>query len=265
MQSSYDPWAEANDTQKGMSGTSWMLYIMPYIEHNDVYSHWDFNTTVAQNARLAQTHIKEFYCPSRRSSIRAGDEVIMFNKWSSGGTDYGGCMGRVNGWDNTLASQSAHNFCPGKYIVYSNGIEPTTNAKAGIFYPNSRTTLQQVTDGLSHTILIGELQRLQNPGSVPPGEDPQYYGPSRTSNDGWAVAGVGTLFDTAAYHEGGDLGQNGGLNNPNQFFEAAGSLHPGGAQFASADGSGHFISEDINSQVYAYLGSMADSIAVQFP
>ncbi len=269
MQDSYDPWAEANDTQQGMSGASWMLYILPYMEHNNVYSHWNFGTTVVQNATLAKTNIKEFYCPSRRPGIRPGDEVIMFNNWTSGGTDYGGCMGRVNGWDNVLSSQVSHSFCPGKYLVYSNGVEPATNQKAGIFFPNSRTTFQQITDGASHTILIGELQRLHDPGVVPQGANAQYYGPSLTSNDGWAVGGIATLFDCAIAGEGGDgaggpgTGQPGGLNNP--FFENAGSQHAGGAQFASADGSVHFISEDINSQVYADLGSMADSIAVQFP
>jgi prepilin-type N-terminal cleavage/methylation domain-containing protein len=263
MLNDYDSWAEANDTQVGMNGASWMLYILPFMEHNDVYSRWSFAGTVVQNQTLAKTDIKEFYCPSRRSMVRPGDVEIMFNNWTSGGTDYGGCMGRVNGWDNTLSSQVSHSFCPGQYICYNNGINPDATTKAGIFFPNSRTVLSQITDGCSHTIMIGELQRLHNPGVVPPGQDPTYYGPSLTSNDGWAVGGVGTLFDCAVAGEGGDVGQPGGLNN--QFFEDAGSEHPGGAQFAAADGSVHFISENVSSQTYAFLGSMADSVNVQFP
>ena len=41
------------------------------------------------------------------------------------------------------------------------------------------------------TIMIGEMQRLLPPTSVPLGEDPTYYVPCQTSNDGWAVAGRG--------------------------------------------------------------------------
>ena len=257
MEDSYDPWAEANDTQVGMSGASWMLYILPYMEHHDIYDKWNFATTVSENASLAKTDIPEFYCPSRRNTVRPGDTANMFDQWTSGGTDYGGCMGDVDGWDNVVNASNSHSFCPGKYICYVGG-EPPTPSQAGVFYPNSKTVLNQITDGASHTIMMGELQRLFNPGYLPAGQDPEYYGPSLTSNDGWAVAGVGTLFDTNVADGGGDLGQPGGLNN--NFFEGAGSMHPGGANFAMVDGSVFFFSENINSFAYGYLGSMADGI-----
>jgi prepilin-type processing-associated H-X9-DG protein len=181
----------------------------------------------------------------------------MYNGWTSGGTDYGGCMGQVNGWDNGVNPSNSHDFCPGKYICFVGGQTPTP-LEAGVFYPNSNTLLTQISDGASHTIMIGEMQRLHNPGFVPPGQDAEYYGPSLTSNDGWALAGVCTLFDCNMAGGGGDLGQPGGLNN--NFFEGAGSLHPSGAVFAYVDGSVHFINENINSVAYACLGSMADGI-----
>ena len=254
--SSYDPWAEANDTQKGMSGASWMVYILPFMEHTEIYDHWNFTATVSMNAMYAQMDVKEFYCPSRRAGLSAGDATIMFNNWTSGGTDYGGCMGMVNGWDNTINPSQSHNLCGGGYICFAS--VPTL---AGVFYPNSQTTLNQVTDGASHTLMIGELQRLHNPGAVPSGQDAEYYGPCLTSNDGWAVAGVCTLFDTNIPGGGTDTGEPGGINN--NFFEAAGSLHPGGAQFGYVDGSVHFISENISSKAYGYLGSMADGVNVE--
>jgi hypothetical protein len=245
-----------------------MVYIMPYMEHKDVYDHWVFSTTVIQNKTMAQTDIKEFYCPSRRNTVRPGDVPIMFNNWTTGGTDYGGCMGRVNGWDNDMSDGKQHKICGPGYVCYGANIDPVigpnTNSKAGIFFPNSRTTFQQITDGSSHTIMIGELQRLLPPGAPPPDQaGNSLWAPSRTSCDGWAVGGPSTLFDCAVYGEGTDKGQPGGINN--QFFEDAGSEHPGGAQFGAADGSIQFISTNINSQTYAYLGSMADTARVQFP
>ena len=264
---SYDPWAEAgmNANNPGYSGASWMLYILPFMEHHDIFDHWDMIHSVMTNKMLAQTDIKEFYCPSRRGNIRPGDVEIMFQKWTSGGTDYGGCVGRVNFWDNVMSPSNTgtHQMCTAQYIVPN--AEPSQTLvplKIGVFYPNSKTTLNQIVDGTAHTIMIAELQRLHNPGYTPAGQDAEYYGPCMTSSDGWALGGLSTLFDCAVYDEGGDTGQPGGFNN--QFFEGAGSQHPSGANFGAVDGSVHFLNENIDSQTYAYLGSMADCVTAQF-
>ena len=65
--------------------------------------------------------------------------------------------------------------------------------------------------------MTGEVQRLD--GSVI----------QRMSQDGWALGGVATLFSTAMSENGGTY-QTGGINN--NFFESAGSDHPGGATSA---------------------------------
>ncbi len=238
-----------------------MLDLMPYIEHGSIYQHWDFTKSVAGNINLAAADISVFYCPSRRVGLRRGDNQIMFNpSLTSGGTDYGGCIGRINGWDNTLSgSTNSHTFVPGQYIFDVSGSDPSMHGrKCGIFLPNHRTQIKDVKDGLSHTIIIGELQRLQ-----PKAGETGYDKWSHTSNDGWAVAGVATLFTCAIAGEGTDIGQPGGLNNG--FFEDAGSEHPGIAQFGFADGSVRSISENIDTQLYAYLGSMADKQIAAIP
>ena len=274
---SYSIWYEATQMSQGCNGASWMLYVLPFMEHTDIFDHWNFTHSVLFNQLQAQTDIKEFYCPSRRSAVSAADAQIMFQNWTRGGTDYGGCVGHGNFWDNTLGPDGDHMICAAEYTVPNAATDATTrfqtNLEIGVFYPNSQTTLNQITDGTSHTIMIGELQRLHNPGYVPAGQSAEYYGPSMTSNDGWAVGGVATAFDCNVAGGETDSGQPGGFNNP--FFENAGSLHPNGANFGAVDGAVHFISENINQNTYAMLGAMADggvlapgntsAGAIQFP
>jgi prepilin-type N-terminal cleavage/methylation domain-containing protein/prepilin-type processing-associated H-X9-DG protein len=263
----YDPWAEAactthsqsgspGSSNPGFHGTSWILHILPYIELNDIYSQWNFSKGVIGNEALARQDIQLLYCPSRRVGMRRGDEEIMFENWTSGGTDYGGCLGRCNGWRNEYSGdysgppRISHKFLYGSTLF--------EEKKRGVFGPHQATKTTEIHDGLSNTIMIGEMQRLH---PSPDAEEYEKY--NRTSNDGWALAGVATLFNTMLAQEGGDLGAPGGFNN--WFFESAGSEHPSGANFGMADGSVHFIDENIDSQVYAWLGSIADGETARVP
>ena len=260
--SDYDPWSEAQSTAKGMQGTSWMVAILPFIDNMVLYNQWDFTKSVVGNKVVATTDINTFYCPSRRSDLGRGGEAIMFQNWSSGGTDYGGCMGQQDEFVNTCASNSmSHKLCAGEWLFDTGNNDQ--GVQKGIFLPNIPARPQDVSDGMSNTIIIGEMQRLHPPTTVPRGENPEYYGPCLTSNDGWAVAGLSTLFDTNNVQGNGDLGAPGGFNN--QFFESAGSQHSSGANFGLADGSVHFLSENIDSTLYAYLGSMCDGHTVMVP
>jgi len=241
----YDPWGdEAANTAPGHHGTSWMLQILPFIEQHTLHRKWDFGKNVLGNRAAAETDVSVFYCPSRRSGIRPGDEAIMFQGWTRGGTDYGACVGRCNTWRNQYAAGSvSHRFLYGSTLF-----EPK---KRGVFGPNTASGTAHIHDGMSNTILVGEMQRL-----IPDPAATGYVQYNATSNDGWALAGAATLFTTAVALEGGDQGQPGGLNNG--FFESPGSEHPGGANFALADGSVRLLSENIDSQVFAWMGSMAD-------
>ena len=77
------------------------------------------------------------------------------------------------------------------------------------------------------------------------------------------MGGAATLFVTAKAEAGGDKGQPGGLNNG--FFESAGSEHPGGAQFGLVDGSVRFLSDDVDQDVYAWMGAIRDSHVFPLP
>lgn len=259
----YDPWAEASSKKSNQRGYSWMLLVLPFVEENSIYQNWNFSASVLGNQSLSQQDIALFYCPSRRVGVRRMDEQIMFEGWKSGGTDYGACIGRCNGWRNEYSGQYAgpphisHRFLFGSTLF--------DEKRTGIFVPNRQTPVAAILDGLSCTIMVGEMQRL-----LPSAEGSNVEIGSRTSNDGWATAGVATLFGTMNKynpkdHKGNDEdeGAPGGLNNG--FFESAGSQHRGGANFSFADGSIHFLTNEIDTKLYSYLGSMADQQSVQLP
>jgi prepilin-type N-terminal cleavage/methylation domain-containing protein len=245
----WDPWGEAQLAAPAAGtkhGTSWMLEILPHVDALPVFDAWDRQTNVLGNAAVAQTDIDGFYCPSRRAGIRTsqGDHLnLVDTSWRGGGTDYGGCYGRLDGFINLTSDN--HRFA-------NRGTLGNPRFFDGPFLPNAAIKLAAVRDGQSNTILLGEMQRLR-PNGLPLAANTY----NRTSHDGWAAGGVATLFTTATDVPNGNPG---GMNNA--FFESPGSDHDGGAYFAMADGSVHFVSEFIdakdNQAVFPLLGSMRD-------
>jgi prepilin-type processing-associated H-X9-DG protein len=255
------------------------------------------NTTIAPyspncNFNLANTDMKGFYCPTRRNSLRSGiDSPAMFSwspvstLWTGGGTDYGGCAGRhfcflttsANYIDPTCTSTAgqttitATGFCP-VFQMGTTGVIPageTANSGtvsvpgvcAGIFgQTNQSTSFGQIRDGLSNTIMTGELQRISTlAGGHPP-----------NSLDGWAVGGPCTLFTTGVMTIGTSSTQisttlAGGLVLCNNFYGSPGSDHSNGANMGLADGSVTFVSSAMDANTFALLGSMADNLPAQLP
>ena len=121
----YDVWGEAGKTEAGFFGTSLLLRLLPYVEMDKTYEQWNFNYGVGYNAengkKPATCEIKTFYCPTRRSGFRTGnDESMMLSKtWTSGGTDYGGCAGR----HAAFTSETEYNLCDAS-MVYSPAFLP---------------------------------------------------------------------------------------------------------------------------------------------
>ncbi len=226
-----DVWSEAGSAAAGTHGTSWLLRILPQIEQTSVFKQWNFSKNVLGNESAAKRNFPIFFCPTRRSEVRGGDEqAIMFQNWEQGGTDYGGSLGGCNGYHNCGTHESWQ---------VATGRRPLSTCK-GIFWVNSRVTFSSIKDGTSHTAMIGEVQRLR-----------ATSGPydHRTSQDGWAVGASSTHFSTCS---DGCVG----INGPH--FEEPGSDHPMGAHFGLADGSVRFCSENMNVFVLAALGSMAN-------
>ena len=215
----------------GHHGTSWILAVLPFVEQNAVFEQWDFSTSVLGNEAVAKSDIPLLYCPSRRSTVV--NLGIMFEGWRRGGNDYGGCTGSTNAYHNC-----------GSHEMWQTDFQGRTFSEfKGIFNKiNHGTKFAAIQDGLSQTVMLGELQRLDEGAH------------DLTSNDGWAVGGASVHFSLA-----GD-----GLRAPNKpHFETPGSNHFGGVHLAKADGAVTFVSDSINLDLLKAIGGIADGSTEQ--
>ena len=147
------------------------------------------------------------------------------------------------------------------YVGVHHDLEaPIAADNHGVLFLNSHVRYEDVTDGTSSTLFVGEKLNdgldlgwasgtrasLRNAGSAlnrspRPGTGPLSPAPAKASAEG---AGLGD--DNAA-----------GTSNP-AYVGGFDSRHPGGANFAFGDGSVRFIKTSIGIAVYQHLANRAD-------
>ena len=173
-----DVWAAAG--AKGVSGhanshgTSWILSILPYMEmgFDHLFTDWDFTTNVAGNALSKPTtggksnhqgamyEIKVLYCPTHRSQFRKGIDDAMCLRtdgtWTGGGTDYGGCAGRVYGWATDTANHTIQD--PDSTTLLPPYTIPLSSAAGKAFGVTARKSELASSTGLTTAPLSRRLQ-----------------------------------------------------------------------------------------------------------
>jgi prepilin-type N-terminal cleavage/methylation domain-containing protein len=198
---------------------SWIVQILPQLDEQNAYRKFDFTQSVysAANAPVRGYVIETLICPSAPQWPQQNGVAE---------TSYAGCQ--------------------------HDDEAPIAADNRGLFFLNSRVPFEEIADGTSHTLLVGEKTI----------ED--YFGwvsGTRTTlrNVGEPINSRGRSyrFSPAPAAPSGPLGPDdvGGFS----------SFHPGGAQFVMADGKVTFLSENIDLDLYRLLANRADGELTRAP
>jgi prepilin-type N-terminal cleavage/methylation domain-containing protein/prepilin-type processing-associated H-X9-DG protein len=212
----------------------WITQILPYIEQKNVYNHLNFNLGlyVPQNISTRAILIQAFLCPSDSQSTRKSAAGLAM-------TSYAGCHHDVEA--------------------------PIAADNKGVLFLNSAVRIEDVTDGTSQTIFIGEKLNdgldqgwasgtrasLRNAGSV---QDFSAGGRGKVAfkildQEDEAAPGAKPTTSSKAVSTGDD--------DPS-FVGGYASRHPGGANYAFGDGSVRFLKSSMSPRVRRLLASRAD-------
>lgn len=243
-------------------GSSWMVYILPYIEQGNLYSQWQFYGNSGHsnaNNRTARQNIilPGFICPSSPLPKTAASHA------QTTAANYVAIAGAAPGLIPNY-TESRTQSTP--YGIVSGG---------GVLYPNSQTTFGSMTDGSSNTMVISEQSDFMTKqdmtkgdwrGSQPwgwcigvkqGGEPPNYFTGSDNRSFNMTTIRYNVNKKTGWANGNGDCGGAGvcldyGQNTP------INSAHTGGVQILLGDGSVRFINDNVDLAILAALATRDD-------
>jgi prepilin-type N-terminal cleavage/methylation domain-containing protein/prepilin-type processing-associated H-X9-DG protein len=175
----------------------WLVQLLPYLDEGPMYRAIDFSKGVYDpaNARVRKLSPDVFLCPSSPDSQPAA-------------SDYAGCHHDVEA--------------------------PIAADNHGVLFLNSHVRREEITDGASHTLFVGEKL-------------------TETNDLGWMSGTRATLRNTGTR-----------LNDPSPATSAVtyvggfASAHVNGANIGFGDGSVKFVPDVIDIEVWRQLGHRAD-------
>lgn len=262
-----DSW---RDPVNKLDGGGWILRVLPQLEEQALFDRlrigthgvWhgqqsglnldqpEFRAAVATQPQVLVCPSEEHAGPRNDQNPYTNWEEVADPFWMVATTCYKGNAGDP-------AFETSDDFPPFNYPVgFWSGSEQYPKSSCynsiegfGIFwrysYFNGGVKLRQVTDGASKTLLVGE-------------SSPEDQNSAAFMSDGdWASTGLQLNFDweRSGYCNDGSGAANSAVCWP--IMRGFRSDHPGGVQFAFADGAVRFISNGINHPTLRALSTRA--------
>mgnify|MGYP001226546352 CR=1 FL=1 len=270
------PYGGSYDSSNGLPGSTgpgafnWRSFILPFMEQQAVYDEINRQMVpcflnqsgpppaswISQFKSLAaqRTIIATFNCPSDPMAGRLqrivsphwaytydanGFEAAVANYFGSGGPTSVGqtepyCCGLCSGGVCPCIKDNQNGR--GSWIG-----SDLLGAGVGMFAHRATCArIGDVTDGTSNTLLVGEqrIEKSKTAGGIPRSTFYFWMDPYSLGTTVYGINGPGRDLDTYGY-----------------YHQGWSSAHPGGATFAFADGSVHFLSDMIDLKTLAYLGT----------
>lgn len=269
-----------NAKESSTNGLSWHIIILPYVEQGALEGdiarqieeykadHDGKDLNVYQLKGINELALDIYLCPSDDFA------VDKFNQ-SYRTVNYAGVAGSYQSRHEADLPRCFPLFDPSDDCV-GPAIPPTFCGAIntdGMLFPGSDVSHRAITDGASNTMLIGErwyqmrawtvgsyhgdsfASTVKQVGYVP------YSACSSSSKNIDANLPPNANLNTAGYY----VSHNNGTDRPTRPSSAPktirfndlpfGSFHPGGVNFVYADGSVHFINDDIDLRLYEALAS----------
>lgn len=210
---------------------SWLAEILPYVDQGSIYEQGGIPAATLRNSGIAHLQIPVFSCPSGIGPPTRTDAGNLAG-FVVGVTNYKGVSGANWGFDETLGGWLNTRFSN----KGANGSFDGLNRGDGILWRNDYAfslRIASVVDGVSNTFLIGE-------------DLPEH---NRWCSWPYANNAYGTCAIPPNY-----------ISADPFLFEETWSFrsnHPGGLNFAVADGAVRFVSETIDLDVYRATATRA--------
>ena len=246
-----------SDSGEFSGGTNIWIELLPYMEESNIKLQWDYddyrnNIAGGANAISAQV-VRVLLCPS--DPLPGPIHHLQVDPpydWMNG----------VYGLSSYGGSAGTRSF----------GNSDNPQSEDGVFFTRSHVRMAKITDGASRTLLFGERSH----------EDPTYdlltaeLEPSMGPLASWgAWCSAGHEFGSQADVLLGSIvpinyrvpPESGGQNWDwmDSRLGSFGSGHPGGANFALADGSARFVAEAISLEQLRALSTRAGEELVETP
>jgi prepilin-type N-terminal cleavage/methylation domain-containing protein len=240
---------------------TWQMLILPYIEQDAAF--WNYQNWGGSDNVLTNWPARTPSDVSQGSYPRYSSAV---NEASTTGRRYKALTCPSDQANAPIRTITSHNYVVnyGNTSYYQstfNGV-PFLGAP---FVPRRTVRLQDITDGLSNTILMLEVRQGQRKdlrgftwwGPATAGET--FFAPNTTFPDAIQYApGDGTGYCDPAPPNPPCIGPTSAY----PYIQSARSYHPGGVQVVLGDGSARFVANAINLQVWHDLGSSKDGHAL---
>jgi prepilin-type N-terminal cleavage/methylation domain-containing protein/prepilin-type processing-associated H-X9-DG protein len=267
------PWKTPPTAPDANWGSSWMIFILPFVEQNSLFSKWQFIgqsgwQVASNNALIKGLVVPNYRCPSTS-------------------------LPNLNPYSATLPGAGGIGIMYTSYVAISGsatdaGVKTygsSIYSEQGIMYAQSKIKIAQITDGTSNTIMVGEQSNHMRDAANNIILGGTYGGASKIAvtcqgPDGWIqgcpkvvpagnVGNNDVVYNTATIRYslnqiGMTLGAGGCSDNVGNNIPLS-SMHAGGCNLLFADGTVRFWTNSTPLQTLSYAACRNDGQAYTEP